>query len=338
MTARRLLPLILLLVPVVAAEGALKVPVEGAGRGAYRLGYTIRGGAISRLLFIFPLRVFYESAATVDLRAIPQADGSVCFAYTGVPRTAYIMRTLGFSGKSLALLTVGGGEETNVWAGMDDILARWRIEAPEFDVRVKTIKRFPHRLQAAGTQPFAFMRDVSGNYRDATVRLEPRYVYHPSRTGIYFNVFPMLADLLKLLNHRFLPVSGPAPTPGRWDALPAAWEGEDIDLSADLNRMAALMEKAVESLVTIRQKAPFRLRFHVAASSAEALEICGEAHPDVPVWKGFMIREVFRRVRLRPADGVLLSDEFWLGIRNAKGQGGFGRLLLERIDSMEVFQ
>ena len=42
---------------------------------AYRLEYQIRGGAISRLLLFFPLRVFYTAAAAVDFTAQAQADG-----------------------------------------------------------------------------------------------------------------------------------------------------------------------------------------------------------------------------------------------------------------------
>lgn len=86
---------------------ALKAPAEETMGTSYRLEYSIRGGAISRLLFIFPLRVFYEASAAVDLTAISQEDGSVCFSFARVPRTCFILRTLGFSGKTLALLTVG---------------------------------------------------------------------------------------------------------------------------------------------------------------------------------------------------------------------------------------
>jgi hypothetical protein len=37
-------------------------------------------------------------------------------------------------------------------------------------------------------------------------------------------------------------------------------------------------------------------------------------------------------VRLRQADRALLEDEIWIGIRNSKGQGGFGRLWLKLIE------
>jgi hypothetical protein len=138
----------------------------------------------------------------------------------------------------------------------------------------------------------------------------------------------MLAELLKLFNHPFLPAAE-SRRPG---SFPAEWTGDALDLSGDMNRLAGLLEKAVKSLVSVQQKAPFHLRFRVASSAPEAIEICGECFPDVSIWKGFTIREMFRRVRLRAADRALLEDEIWIGIRNNKGQGGFGRLRLKLID------
>jgi len=236
----------------------------------------------------------------------------------------------GFSGKTLALLTLdpdGDGSE----AFAEEILSLWRSRNPEFAERIKTVKKFPFLLKP-GSNSFAFERDASGFYRDFLVGLEPRYRHYPAKTGLYFKVFPMLANLLKLLNHRFLPADT---TPGGIAALPAEWVGDELDFSADLNQAAGLLEKQVKSLVLVDQKFPFRLRFHVASAGAGEIEICGEGHPDVPLWKGFMIRDVFRRLRLRPADRELLSDELWMGIRNAKGQGGFGRLLLKKMDAKE---
>ena len=307
---------------------SLKIPAEGTAGTSYRLEYWIRGGAISRLLFIFPLRVFYEASASVDLTAISQDDGSICFSFARVPRTCFILRTLGFSGKSLALLTVGADDSE---AFAEEIISHWRSRTPEYAARVKTVKKFPFLL-APGPHFFSFERDASGFYRDFMVGLKPRYRYYPAKTGIYFNVFPMFANLLKLLNHRFLPTHA---APGVGAVFPAEWEGDELDFSAELNHAAGLMEKQVKSLVTVDQKFRFRLRFHAAFSGAEEIEICGEGHPDVPLWKGFMLREVFRRIRLRPANRELLSDEIWLGIRNAKGQGGFGRLLLKKMDAKE---
>lgn len=328
---RLLLVLAACLLAALPLPSALQASGEGGGKEEYRLEYQIRGSAISRVLLLFPLRVFYEASVVVDLVASRQEDGSICFSYSDLPRPAYILRTLGFGGKTLALLTVGG-DEAGGETFADELLAKWRKQAPEFASRIGTIKKFPHRLLKTGPQPFSFKRDAAGHYRDFQLGLLPRYRHHPAKTGIYFNVFPMLADLLTLLNHRFVPGdrAHAFSTP-----LPAEWSGDPLDLSADLNRTAGLLEKVVKSLVTVEQKQPFRLSFRVAAGSAEEIEICGEGFPDVSIWKGFMIREMFRRVRLRQSDGGLLADEIWLGIRNQKGQGGYGRLLLKRKNSME---
>ncbi|HOW44473.1 MAG TPA: hypothetical protein PK919_04800 [Candidatus Aminicenantes bacterium] len=301
----------------------------------YRLEYEIRGGAISRLLLLFPLRVYYEAAAALDLTAVPAGSGAVAFSFAGLPHAAYVMRTLGFSGKTMALLTLD--EESDLQASetfRGELLSQWQARAPEFADRVRKVKKFSHRLLATGPRPFGFTRDAAGLYRDVSVHLEPRYVYYPARTGIYFRVFPTLAGLLKLLNHPFLPAAAEA---GREEIgpLPASWEGDSLDFSADLNFLARQIEAAVESLVTVRQKFPFRMRFRVAARDGEAVEILGEARPDVPLWKGFQLREVHRRIRLRPGDRQLLSEEFRMEIRNKKGQGGSGRLQLTLIPPKE---
>ncbi len=309
------------------AEGELKTPAEGTADPTYRLEYHICGSAVSRLLLFIPLRVYYEASAAIDLTARFRPDGSVAFAFAGLPRSAYVLRTLGFSGKTLALLSVDRDEaEARIFA--DTLLQQWRRREPEFAGRMKTMKKFPHRLIMTGTQAFAFERDALGVYKNFSVGLEPRYRYHPAKTGIYFLVFPTLAELLKLMNQRF----GPEPFASPFDPFPREWTVDGLDFSADLNRVAALLEKVVKSLVTVRQKSPLSLSFRVSASSADELEICGESFPDVPLWKDFKIKEVFRRLRLRSADRALLADEFWLGIRNSKGQGGFGRVQLKMID------
>jgi hypothetical protein len=310
------------------------IPAGEGGHAAYRLECQIRGGAISRVLLLFPLRVYYDASVAVDLAASRRADGSTRFVFSGLPRPAYILRTLGFGGKTLALLTAGG-DESRGDSFTEALETQWRKRAPEFAARAKTVKRFPHRLLATRPQPFSFERDAAGAYRDFVIGLEPRYIHYPAKTGIYFNVFPLLAEMLKLLNHRFVPANAGHAS---YAQLPAEWGGDALDFSVDLNRTAGLLEKAVKSLVTVEQKSPFRLHFRGTSSRDGEIEICGEGFPDVPLWKGFMIREVFRRVRLSPFDGELLSDEIWLGIRNNKGQGGFGRLRLDRINSREDTQ
>jgi hypothetical protein len=298
-----------------------------AGELNYSLEYQICGSAASRLLFFFPLRVYYDISASINFAAFPQTDGKTRFVFENIPRSAYLVRTLGFSGKTLALLTLDM-DEAKAGLFSDSILASWRKEAPEFAARIKNVKRFPHLLVKDSMDGLSFSRDNEGRYGDFLLNLETRFVYHPSRTGIYFNIFPILGELLNMLNYPFTPGMGISHV----RQFPAEWDGDWLDFSSNLNRLGAQLEKIVKSLVTIEQQFPLRLKFRVSENGPDEVEICGEAFPDAPVWKSFMIREVLRRVRVRLADGALVRDEIWLGIRNNKGQGGFGRLRLQLIN------
>ena len=71
----------------------------------YELSYKITGDAKGRILIIFPYRVFYTSNASLLFSVTPDAKGDTLFKLTGVEKTGFMMRTLGFSGRSLAILT-----------------------------------------------------------------------------------------------------------------------------------------------------------------------------------------------------------------------------------------
>ncbi|MBN2400716.1 MAG: hypothetical protein JXI33_10305 [Candidatus Aminicenantes bacterium] len=293
----------------------------------YRMEYQISGSATSRLLFFFPLRVYYDTAAIIHFKASLQADGKTIFIFENIPCSAYLMRTLGFAGKTLALLTADTHETRDMFFS-ESILSPWRKKAPEFAEHVKNVKHFRHLLLKHDQDGISFTRDGQGRYGNFSINLETRYVHHPSRTGIYFNVFLMMEDILGIINQRFIPGQGIQAA----KEFPSSWNGDWIDFSSALNQLGGRMEKIVRSLVTVEQQFPFQMKFRVNENGPEAVEICGEAFPDVPIWKSFMVREVFRRVRVRLADGALVLDELWVGIRNNKGQGGFGRMQLALIN------
>lgn len=294
----------------------------------YSLDYQISGSAVSRLLFFFPLRIYYDMSASIHFKAVPQPNGKTWFVYEKLPRSAYLMRTLGFAGKTLALLTADT-DDARAEGFRNSILAQWQREVPDFAERVKSVKKFPHRLLKGGKDGLRFTMDSQGGYGDFLLNLQTRYVHYPSSTGIYFNIFLMLEDFLNIMDHPFLP---PGLGISRLREFPASWKGERLDFSRALNQLGTRMEKVVNSLVTIEQQFPFQMTFRVSEIGPDEIEICGDAFPDVPIWKSFMIREIVRRVRLRLADGALLLDELWIGVRNSKGQGGFGRLQLKLID------
>jgi hypothetical protein len=107
----------------------LAIQLFPAAEATYRLEFQIRGGAISRLLLVIPLRIFYDASAAIDLTAHPQPGGVTCFSFAGVPRPAHILRTLGFSGRTLALLTVVG-EEVAGEPFSEEMISHWRRQEP----------------------------------------------------------------------------------------------------------------------------------------------------------------------------------------------------------------
>jgi hypothetical protein len=298
-----------------------------SGALRYSLDYQICGSDASWLLFFFPLRVYYDASASINFAAFPQPDGETRFVFENIPRSAYVLRTLGFSAKTLALFTADM-DEARARLFSDTLLSLWQREAPGYATRIKNIKEFPHLLIISDKNGLSFSRDGNGIYRDFVLNLKTIYRYYPARIGIYFNIFPMLGELLNLFNYPFTPGQNISQV----SQFPAEWNGDWLDFSADFNRLVALIDKTAKSLVTVEQRFPFRLKFHISENGPDEVEICGEAFPDVPVWKSFMIREFFRRVRVRLADGALLLDEIWIGIRNNKSQGGFGRLQLKLIN------
>ena len=159
----------------------------------------------------FPSASFTKPRWWSTWRPTPPGRRLTCFSYAGLPRPAYILRTLGFAGKTLALLTVGGDE-----AGGETVCRR--IFCPNGGSR---LLNSPPGSRRSRNSPIGCWRPgrnrlpSSATPRAFTaisaVGLEPRYRHHPAKTGIYFNVFPMLADLLKLLNHRFVPAAGRMP-------------------------------------------------------------------------------------------------------------------------------
>lgn len=290
----------------------------------YNLNYRICGSAATRILIFIPLRVYYDMSASINFNASSEPEGETRFLLESIPRSAYVLRTLGFSAKTLALLTADF-DEARARLFCDNTLFLWQKEVPEYAARIKNVKKFMHSLIMKDNDGLTFSRDNDGKYQNFVLNLETRYRYYPNRTGIDFNIFPILGELLKLLNHPF--------TPGlqilQVSQFPANWSGDELDFSADLNRLLALTYKNAKSFVILKQQFPFHLNFHVSENGPDEVEICGEAFPDVPIWKSFMIREIFRRVRVRLVDGALLLDEIWIGIRNNNGQGGFGCLQLQ---------
>ena len=293
----------------------------------YVFSYYITGEVTSRTLIFIPLRVFYEASASVVFRAERLPSGNERFRSIGIGGTGYVLRTLGFSGRSLALLTADNDRERS-GTFAERKLADWKRDVPEYFRRIRKINRFPHEIPVNGMNGIVFERDRNGVHRNFSGSLPVKYTAGPPGHGLYFRIYPILVEMLALYDHSFVPEGLSEWEVGR---LPPEWRSPPLDYSARFNRIAALLESIVSVLASVNQRSMFRIQYRAVEKTPDSIVICGEAHPNVRIWDGVEIREVFRRVRIGYGADPLWNDEFYFGIRNPKGQGGYGRIELKMI-------
>lgn len=289
----------------------------------YRFSYELRGDAETRILFIFPLKVYFESVMTVTLQADSINDREQSFRLTQIPEPAYILRTLGFGGKEAVLLFAAASNERND-RFFKEKTEEWNRRAPRYAERVKKMHRYQYRITGIEPGALRFIRSVEGFHHDIhySLGLDSMFSHQHS---IYFKILPMMQLLLSFYDHSYLP-------PGGLNHISeGGWSSEPLDFSEKLNAAGALMEKAVEDLVTIRQKRPLKLYFKEIMGNPDQLVIEGNAEDRAGLWKGFFIQDCRRLIRLRRRDFRLLEDMLYLNIRDEKGRGGYGKMDLKII-------
>ena len=292
----------------------------------YNFSYFFYGAASSKMLIFIPFRVYSEAAASIDFIATRDLAGDMHFTYAGIGQTGYYLRTVDFSGKAAVILTADYDYQQCL-AFSRQKLAEWTRQVPEYSHRIKRTSQLPHLITTCRGQAFVFDRDASGVHNNPASNIDLRYKW--GAHTLYFNIFPIAAEFLRFYNHPFAPDKDLT----RWRHFPAEWSSDWLDYSGILNRFAGNLEKIIKQLVSIEQKEKFRLIYRVTAASDDRIEICGECRAPIRIWKQFMLNRMVRRVSVRVSDGLTLEDEILLSIRNQKGQGGYGRMLLRLVDS-----
>jgi len=299
-------------------------PMQAESR--YRFTYTLSGSAEGKILLFFSFRVFYEASAGVDLMATPQPDGRLNFRLEKLSQPGFLMRTLGLTGKSLALVSADKDFESGL-SFANHRLQQWQGEAQNFSSHINTIKTLPFVTENISPEAFSFNRRADGGIESIKNLLSTRYKYHPASIGMYFKIFPMISVMLDFYNYSYIPNGGLEIT--NW---PLEWLSKEIDISNDMNRVGALTEKIVADNVEFKQTSKFQLKFRRVLTADGIMEIIGENHEAISIWKGYKIRDVVRKIHYRVNDMMLLRDEWYVNIRNKKNQGGFARLCLCQLD------
>ena len=308
-----------------------------AGQTPYRFFFKISGGATGHLLLIIPYRFYYEVSATVDFVADTGTDGSTEFHYSALPDPGYMMRTTGFSGRSIILLTAHFDRDRHQPAAQQiyDVFQR---QLSEYSKRVKTVYKHPFDVVFTQNHPLGFTRSAGGVHRDIYDHIELEYIGGARKFKVYFNVYKIMSSLIRVYNHSYLPPGG------RRELLDIAgrqttggnkktWLSSNIDLTADLNRIARNASRMAERYARLKQETEFQLTYSVVSVSDNVIEILGEARPQAIVSGDVAITYFSRSVRLDKNDLRLLEDSITIDINTPEGKGGKATVSLRRIDS-----
>ena len=324
--------------------GALKSSADRETNLKYRFEYLFQGEATGVILLFFRYRFFFYSAASVLFDAKPVGGDALRFDFHDLDQTGYLIRTWGFGGKML----ITGAADYDLEKArkvMKNGYAILKEKTPYYSRFIKQQKAYLYKILSRGSQAMGFTRESGGVHRDCHEDMKVEPVEYDEKYGIYFKIFPMLMEMVKIYNHSFFPGSNgnddgknkeKTPPPERLerkDQLEPGreWLSPPLDFSKNINRIGAQATDIVEKYVTFQQAAPFRIKYRVEAVTNGIVHIVGKAVPQVKIWDGYKLWQVTRTIEIRQADRVVLADTFQVEIRKGKDKGGFAQCALTLI-------
>ncbi|HLP58432.1 MAG TPA: hypothetical protein VK186_06365 [Candidatus Deferrimicrobium sp.] len=288
----------------------------------YRLEYTVQGQTTGVILFIFRYRFFFLASASVLLEPQQIDEKTLQFNYQGIDKTGYFLCTRGFSGRWFC----SGAADYETLSDqqiMETGVMKFKKAAPDYYKFIKYQKPFPFKILSRGEKTLTFKREISGVHKDFSNEMQVESAkYQPN---FYFKIYSILMDMIKLYNHDCLPgdvqkIS--ALKPGM------TWESPNLDFTGSFNRVGAQLARAVEEMVTFKQKSPFKVKYRVVSRTPQKLTVLGEAVPRVEIFGSYKIDNVTRLIELRLPDGVVLQDKYRIEIWKTAGKGGFAEVAL----------
>ena len=294
----------------------------------YNFFYSLRGHNHGRILFIIPYRAYYESFASVNFTASRQKDNSLNFYFNEIPEPGYMMRTSGFSGRALVILTAGSDLKKSLDFSKLKLADFYKI-APYYSRFIKKKRAFLFKFFSDSKNSIRFKRDPWGKHSDFFIDFKLRFQYYPEILNIDFNIYKILLEMLKLYNHPFTTVKGveqlvknPSPT----------WQSPALDYSPNLNRTVRLAARVMKRLRGFRQEHDFKLDYKIRNIDPYFIQIQGSKQPDLKMWGKFSLKSFLRRIKVRREDNVLIEDTIIIQIRNPKGNGLNAHLSLKLIE------
>jgi hypothetical protein len=293
----------------------------------YRFEYTFQGETTGVLLFFFRYRVFFYVNASMLLEA-KKIDGKTFrFDFIDLDKTGYIIRTWGFSGKTL----ITGAADYDLEKTrqiLDKGFLIFEEKAPDFARVIKRQKVFPFKILSRGKNVMTFKREINGIHRDCSLDIQVKSVKYERKYDFYFKIYPMLLEMVKIYNHSFFP--------GNIEKISQLepdmeWQSAALDFTGNMNRVGSNAASIVDKYVTFKQRSPFKLSYRVVSREPGRLTVHGEAVPRVKIWDGYRVLQVNRTIAIRLPDGAALEDNFYVEIGKKKGKGGFAQCSLTLI-------
>jgi hypothetical protein len=295
----------------------LSLALQMTGQYRYSFSYTFKGQAHGRILLFIPYRVYYESSAAVNFLARKTASGNLVFNYDGIGNTGYMMRTSGYGGKTLAILTADYDFERSIPFG-EIKLGEIEQSAPYYAKHMKRKKNFQFRILSRNPDSIRFTRSPLGVHSNFSLDFPVQFRYHPEILNIDFFIYPIMMELLKGYNHPCVPAEYQT---GGNVPLDAQWESPPLDYSPHMNRIAPLAARVMKRLKKFNQKEPFQVGYRVTASDGEIINIHGESQPNIRIWGSFRIVAFVREVVLSKKRAIPLQDAIALRIHRPNGDG-----------------
>ncbi len=299
-----------------------------AGEYRYNFTYTFQGQAHGMVLLVIPFRVYYESSASVNFLARQSERGNLDFQYDTTGETGYMMRTSGFGGKTLMVLTADYDYDVSLPFG-EKKLGEIEGKAPHYAGYIKRKKNFQFKILSRNPDSIRFSRSVTGVYSDCYIDFPVQFRYHPEVLNVDFFIYPIMIEILRGYDHAFVNTEDLQKkefTPGN------NWQSPPLDYSPHMNRIAPLAARVMEQLRPFRQQSPFHLQYQVESNASGVLEISGSAAPNIPIWGSFLISKFSRNIRTSLNLRIPLEDSLTIEISDSKRNKLMVTATLRRID------
>lgn len=286
----------------------------------YNFTYFIQGNAKGKIFLVIPFKLFYQASASIDF--IANSSGDITeFNSLDIGSNGYMIRTLGFSGKSLAIL-VSGKDKIRMKKYFDRLLKNFRSVAPGFAKSIYSYYFDYFYVNPLSPNSFKFKRSKNGIHSNIYNNITLRKSEKSSKNlKINFNIYKILAEVLNIFNHSFLPQGF---TINDLDKLKnRMWKSPNINFTDTLKKSSKNAAKIFNKIKGLGQKRSFIISYKVGLSDNKIFRIVGSSFPGISIWNDLKIKKFERSIDINRKDLTCISDKIKVTVSDNSGNGGY---------------